>query len=194
MLRSFLITIATLQLSCNPAELKTDDGLQDSHSNVAESRDWITWDTCSQVPGDNPCNFSFKNQHGKDVELYDHYGKVIIVDLSTMWCGICRNIAPVGEQIVLDYGPENVVWLTLLVENSSGMTPDANDLQEWVSTYGLTSDVLAADRSIIDSNGITGYPVSGWPTIVVINREMVVHQGVTGWSEGLLRSWLGEVL
>ncbi len=194
MLRSFLITVAALQIGCGPAEVKSDAGQGDSQALAVDSRDWLTWDTCSQLPGSNPCNFSFVNQNGEPVELYDHYGKVIIIDLSTMWCGVCMRIAPVGEQIVADYGSDNVVWLTLLVEDEAGITPDVNDLQRWVSTYGLTSDVLAADRGIIDSNGITGYPVAGWPTVAVINREMVVHNGVTGWSEQLVRSWVEEVL
>ena len=195
-MKKFIFTLfLTLAISCKPTQVEIPDELEsDSQVSEEDRRDWLTWEECSQLPGEHPCNFELSNQNGDSVELYDHYGKVIIVDLSAMWCGICRVIAPVGEQIVADYGSDNVVWLTLLVEDASGSPPDINDLKEWVSTYGLTSDVLAADRSILDPNGITGYPVSGWPTIVVINREMVVHNGVTGWSESLVRSWVQELL
>ena len=29
-------------------------------------------------------------KHGNEANLYDHYGKVIILDLSVMWCGPCQ--------------------------------------------------------------------------------------------------------
>ena len=49
------------------------------------------------------------DQHGDMVELYDHHGKIIIVDLSSIWCVVCNNIAAKGEEFVADYGAENVV-------------------------------------------------------------------------------------
>ena len=101
-----------------------------------DDRSWLTWDTCSQKPQDHPCNFELVNQDGNKVELYDYYGKVIVVDLSTMWCGVCQAIAPVGESLVNEYGEDNFVWLTILVEDETGLDPEVDDLQRWVSSYG----------------------------------------------------------
>jgi cytochrome oxidase Cu insertion factor (SCO1/SenC/PrrC family) len=40
----------------------------------------VDWDDCSQEMGDHPCDFTLVDQHGEDFNLYDHYGKIIIID------------------------------------------------------------------------------------------------------------------
>ena len=159
-----------------------------------EEHPWADWEDCSQVPGAHPCNFEFMDQNGEMVELYDHYNKVIVVDLSAMWCGVCNNIAAMGDQFVSDYGANNVIWLTVLVDDNSGNPPDLEDLQRWASLYNITGPVLGADRTLIDQTAQTGYPVTSWPTLVVIDREMVIRYGIYGWSETVVRDWVEELL
>ena len=43
-------------------------------------------------------------------------------------------------------------------------------------------------------NGMTGYPISAWPTFVVIDREMVLTNGLNGWSESIVFDWVDEAL
>lgn len=159
-----------------------------------DDRSWVTWDTCSQKPQDHPCNFKLKDQNGNEVELYDYYGKVIIIDLSTMWCGVCQTIAPIGKSLTEEYGEDNFVWLTILVEDESGLNPDPSDLQRWISEYGAAPPVLSGDRSLIDPSAETGYPVSGWPTLAIINKEMILTNGINGWSETYIRTWIENSL
>ena len=187
------IFLALSLLGCGGCAEKLSSGEVDS---VVEEdvREWETWDSCSHIPGDHPCNFSLLNQHGDAVELYDYYGKVVVIDLSAMWCGICQHIAAKGEELTETYGSENFVWLTILVENESGLAPSQNDLQRWADSYQLDGNILGGDRSLVDPSGITGYPVSGWPTVVVIDQEMVISNGVNGWSESLVTSWVEDLL
>lgn len=167
---------------------------EDSQGEVIDDRSWVTWDTCGQKPEDNPCNFTLKDHNGEEVELYDYYGKVIVVDLSTMWCGVCKSIAPVGERLVEEYGEENLVWLTVLVEDETGLEPEPDDLQRWIDMYGGHPPILAGNRSLIDPDAVTGYPVTGWPTLAVIDRNMTLTNGLNGWSEGYIRSWIESSL
>ena len=187
-LRLFFIAALFILAGC-PAEME----VKSTGEPPVDDRSWETWETCSQQIGDHPCNFTLKDHKGEDVELYDFYGKVIILDLSAMWCGVCVNIAPTGEEIINHFGRDNVVWITVLIEDESGNPPDASDLQRWLD-YGAGEPVLGGDRSLLDQSAQTGYPVAGWPTVVVIDREMRLVHGVTGWSEELVKGWVADLL
>lgn len=180
-------------LGCSGCVSSTEN---DSNQSTIDDRAWETWDECSQQVDDNPCNFSLKNQHGELVELYDYYGKVIIVDLSAMWCGPCVSMAQAADPIVAEYGAENLEWLTIIIDDEQGNAPDQDDLIRWAAANNLESHVLAGDRSFIatDPDLKSGYPVSGWPTFVVIDDEMVLRYGVTGWSETMLRQLLDSLI
>ena len=156
----FVLLIFTGCSACQPALEST--GKNDTET-VEDERPWVTWETCGHKPGDNPCNFELENQYGDTVELYDYHDQVVVIDLSTMWCSVCANIAPKGDEFTATYGDENFEWLTLMIENSTGDDPDISDLNTWVTAYGITGHVLAGDRSLIDLNAETGYPVSAWP-------------------------------
>ena len=112
-----------------------------------------------------------------------------------MWCSVCQNIAP-DVQVYQDaYGPHGFLWVTVLVDNASGEPPSIDDIQNWASTYGIeTSPVLAGDRSIIDLSGTSGYPISSWPTMVVIDKEMVIYNGLHGWNGTTITAWIEGLL
>lgn len=187
-----LVSLFSLLLACCVPNLEVETS-SDSDP-LIDNRPWETWDECGYMPGDHLCNFTLLDQNNNEVELYDFYGEVIILDLSAMWCGICVNIAGTSEALIEDLGPERVVWITVLIEDESGLQPDQSDLLRWESQHGGTGHILAGSRSMIASSGNIGYPVSGWPTVIVIDQKMVIHNGVTGWSESLVRSWVTSLL
>jgi len=189
------IAMATLLTACNACTPKVEsEPVSNTDSEIVEKHPWATWEDCSQVPGAHPCNFELMDQNGQTVELYDQYGKIIVVDLSAMWCGVCNNIATMGDQLVADYGADNVVWLTVLIDDSAGNPPDLADLQHWAETYNISGPVLGGDRTLIDQTAQTGYPVTSWPTLVVIDKEMVLRYGIYGWSESVVRGWVEDLL
>ena len=157
-------------------------------------RSWVTWTECSQKPGDHPCNFSLMDQHGDMVELYDQHGKVIVIDLSTIWCGVCNNIAQEGDEWLNDYGADNFIWLTILIDNAVGDPPTLADIQQWATQYNISVPVLVGSRAMVDLNAETGYPCTGWPTLVVIDQDMVLQYGINGWNESTIRSWVESLL
>ena len=190
-MKNLLSVLSLLICACGPAKLETTD--LDTAPTV-DDRSWVTWDECGHNINENPCNFILLDQNGDEVELYDYYGKVIVIDFSTMWCSICVNIASEGDSLVAKYGEENVIWLTVLVEDEYGNPPDQEDLQNWVNMANIKIPVLAGDRSFVDLSANTGYPISGWPTLAVVDQKMVLKHGISGWSAAAIDAWVNGLL
>ena len=186
--------------ACGPTEVEIADdsaGIDMPTDPVpVDPYPWATWETCAHNIGDNPCNFTLMDQHGEEADLYEHYGKVILLDFSVMWCGPCNSIAPYGESWVAAYGEDNFVWVTVLIEDSTGSTVDLSDLQYWATTYSISGPVLAGSRDMIDLTEPLedGYPITAWPTIVIIDRTMRINQGINGFSESAIQTWVESLL
>ena len=176
--------------ACGPAELETEDSsVGVTETEPVDPYPWADWEECGQLLDQNPCNFSLMDQHGEQVELYQHYGKVILLDFSAMWCGPCNVAAPYAETFREDYGEDNFIWITILIQDGAGNDVDQADLQAWAATHGLEDPILAATRDqIYDPDGITGYPLGGWPTMVIVDRQMILRYGIYGWSEQAMRT------
>jgi len=165
--------------------------------NVDTSPSPVTWTECDQWPGSHPCDFTLKDQNQADWNLYDHYGTVILIDFSTMWCTVCKNIASDIEDIQSRYvsAGHNFLWVTVLIEDAQRGDVDPGDVTAWVDEYGITSSiVLAGSRDMIDLSGEDGYPITSWPTLVVIDDEMILTNGLNGWNEGVVLGWVDDAL
>ena len=101
-----------------------------------------------------------------------------------MWCYYC-TVAAADVQAVQDmYADDDFIWVTILIDDAAGNAPDLNDIQEWANTYGIeTSPVLMGNRDIIDTSAEDGYPVSSWPTFVILDRDLVIRFGLRGWNQ-----------
>lgn len=194
MLKFLPLMFALACNACGPAELKTS---VDTAPEVPEDPyPWATWETCAHNIGDNPCNFSLMDQNDEQVELYEHYGKVIILDFSVMWCGPCNSIAPLADQYTELYGEDNFVWLTILIEDQSGGIVEISDLQSWATMHNTAVPILAGSRDLIDVTEPLedGYPITAWPTMVVIDRTMKIHAGMNGFNQSAIESWVSSLL
>lgn len=151
------------------------------------------WETCSESFGDHVCDFKLMDQHGNEVNLYDHYGKVIILDFSVMWCGPCQMAALDADPMVKRLGgSDKVVYITVLIENFSGKEPTMADLQGWATSLGVEiNPVLAGSRDFLNT---TGYHITGWPTFYFIDSDMVLRDVMTGFSASRMESKVRELM
>ena len=134
------------------------------------------WDeTCSYEQGNHACDFTLQDQNGDDWNLYDHYGKTIVLDFSTMWCGYCQYAAKEVRE-VQDVYADDLIYVTVLIENLGGMPPDVDDLNDWATIFGITNaPVLGGSRDMLESAGTDGWYVTSWPTFYFLTDELVIH-------------------
>jgi len=149
---------------------------------------------CSQAIGDHPCNFILKDQDDREVSLYDAYGKIIILDISAMWCGPCRTAASEVEDLQTRYG-DDIVYLTLLVEDANRKTPNVADAKAWADAFGIESaPVLAGSRDFMSLSPQSGWPVTAFPSFFIINKEMIHVREETGFRRGKIEDIILEML
>ena len=192
--------------SANDDDSATDAGpvvvIDDDDSAVdagdTQEEEVFTSEECGGALGDIACNFTFIDQNGDEWSLYDHHGTVMIIDFSTVWCGVCKNLAPTVQMHQDTYTAlgHDFLWVTVLVDGPDwGVAPTHAQSVAWATDYGMTSSpVLAGDRTVVDTTAQNGYPITGWPTFVIIDETMTIRHGIIGWDETLVMQWLDAVL
>ena len=189
-MKTLLKFILALSLTACGASLEKPS----TDSFVEEEEQEVSWENCAQQVGSHPCDFTLRDQHDNDVSLYDFYGSIVVLDLSAMWCAPCQAAAKAAEDVVDSYGHDKVQWVTILIEDSQGNAPDLDDLQAWASAYHGSSPIIAGDRSLIDVSGNSGFPLTSWPTFLIIDKGLNVKWILKGWGEEEIRLLIEDVL
>ena len=99
-----------------------------------------------------------------------------------MWCGPCNSAGAHAQEVQDLYAAEDLIYVTVLVENSHGVPPTADDIHDWATTYGnTTSPVIPGDRGMLVSSG-GSWDLTGWPTFFYMDREMVIRDVDRGYN------------
>jgi hypothetical protein len=129
------------------------------------------------------------DQWGDEVDIHDFagQGKYIMLDVSAIWCGPCNGLASWLSGGRDDYGfnsawPEvkelvedgHVYWLTVLVQDNQGNTPDLADIEAWYDDYPDPHVPVLAD----DGTWINVAPA--YPSMYLFTEEMELYQGPGG--------------
>jgi len=185
-----LFTAAALMLSVGCSACQSDPVLSDdTHTEIEPtSTGFLLLDACSFGLGDNACNFQLRDQDNNLWRLSTHMGDLVLIDLSAMWCGPCQYAATTAQHVQDLYEAQGFHYVTILVDDEQGNPVELSDLSFWATNFGITSaPVLQGSHDMLQSGGPSyGFPVTSWPTFILINRNQEVVWGMKGFNEATL--------
>lgn len=115
--------------------------------------------------------FTARNLKGHRIQLADHKGKVVILNLWATWCGPCRVEMPGMENLYRRYRSQGLEILAVSLDKGS-----PEKVQIFADEYRLSFPVL------LDSDGQVErrYHSRTIPTTFVINKKGMVVAEVDG--------------
>jgi peroxiredoxin len=135
-------------------------------------------------------DFCLTDQHGAKVSLWQFYGDVILLDISTMWCGPCQQIATDVDETWHDYRDKGFTYITMLPEDLEGGEVGADDLNEWAENFEITAPIVADN----DGYGYGVEPGRAWPVVMLINRKMEVIAERIAPNDSAIRAAIADAL
>jgi hypothetical protein len=130
------------------------------------------------------------DQYGDLVSPWQFWGHWVVLDVSTMWCSPCQQLAG-GIQALADaWRPRGVLYLSVFPENVSAQVPTAADLQQWGDTFGITEPLLS------DANGWSRGVVPGnaYPGLLIVDPDLRVHARIPIPEDAAIEAALHDAL
>lgn len=121
----------------------------------------------STAPVIAAADFTVTDIDGSEVKLSDYFGKPIVVNFWTTWCGPCRAELPDFDAACAEYG-EEVVFL--MVNLTDGYRETQDTVKNFLREEGYTFPVYLDTQS----DAAYAYGVNSIPMTVFINADSTV--------------------
>ncbi|MCB9668077.1 MAG: redoxin domain-containing protein [Alphaproteobacteria bacterium] len=114
------------------------------------------------------------DQYGEEVSLWQFHGRVVILDVSTMWCAPCQDLAQ-GTQSTIDaFAQEPFAYITVLQENVESREPTIEDLGLWAENFDIEGPVLGDGAKTTAGAVVQGQ----YPAVLLIGPDLTVVERV----------------
>ena len=171
-----------------------DDDMDDDTDDDDNYIDCADQDNLGYDEGDTMANFTLYDEEGNPQSLYDLCGHVVLLVSSTGWCPSCQyEAAHIVEDIYEPYHEQGLEIFYTLFEDANGNSPSQEYLQSYRDSYGLPFHVYNDQYGALFRYQDT-YPLLYIPFNIVVDREMVVHYEGSGYSVGVIKSFIEALL
>lgn len=142
-----------------------------------------------------------EDQFGDEVSLWQFYGKLIVLDIATMWCGPCQELGQSTESFNAEYAERGVLHLTVLLENEDGVGPTQEELEKWATLPSLdpdspydriTSPILSDPKG--QSGSIRAVRNNQYPVPLLLGRDMRVLERIAPVTKAAIEEAVDEAL
>jgi thiol-disulfide isomerase/thioredoxin len=179
----YLVLVACIPELTTPAENLVGDGYS------PPDNAWPSADSLPEIEGEGYAvgdlvdRQRLPDQNGQTVDLWQFHGYVWVLDVSTIWCQPCQDLARVLQDTADDYKADDFVYLTVLAEDLEGSVPETDDLQYWAESWGILDQPIVSDTT-----GFTGVLTKGqYPLVLIIGRDLRVASKLTVTDDALVR-------
>lgn len=118
--------------------------------------------------GDVIEDFAMPDQFWDTTTLWQFYGNVILLDVSTMWCSPCQDIAAEVQATADDYRDEGFVYVTVLAQDMGSDPPDQDELNQWGDFFSIAEPILSDQEGWYEG----AVPSNTFPGILVVGRDL----------------------
>jgi thiol-disulfide isomerase/thioredoxin len=141
--------------------------------------------------GQTAPDLRLQDQHGDEVSLWQFYGNVVVLDVSTMWCAPCRELAAEVEATQTDYDAEGFVYVTVHQQDIDGAPPNKADLELWASSYGIETAPILADTDLLTAPAIRN---GQFPAVLILDRKLSVRRRANPPTDAAIRAAVESLL
>lgn len=129
-------------------------------------------------------DFTTFDQYGNDVNLYQFYGSVILIDFSAVWCGPCNDAAEHAADLWATYRNDGFVVIHAMTGDNNDNITEVNDLERWSYIYGLDFPVLGGvpPDTIMNNLYAAGLSSGGIPYMLLLDQDMNIVKSYTGYN------------
>ena len=173
--------ISILFLGCYVPELTTPDSAMVDNVWEEPDNDWpITpppanleaegYEVGQVIP-----DMRMMDQHGKEVSMWQFYGKIIFFDISAEWCAPCKLLAKETEETQHDYESQGFIYITMIAEDNNTAPPETDVLVSWAEEAGILTAPVVGPSADLRS---TLHPINTpYPRLMLIDRNMKIING-----------------
>ncbi len=143
-----------------------------------------------QKIGNTIKNFQEKDQYGKDFSLDSYKGKVILLNISAMWCSPCRSEASELMELYNTYKERGFEIVQCIYQDENGERSDQSDIKRWADEFNISYTVIN------DPDGsLTGFfTFSGIPFNLIIGRDFTIQYRLEGFYKEDIINKIEELL
>ncbi|QGK74421.1 TlpA disulfide reductase family protein [Flavobacterium sp. SLB02] len=118
-------------------------------------------------------NFSLKNLEGKQVNLSDYKGKIVILDFWATWCGPCKASFPKMQELVSKYKGRDVEFLFVNTFEKGKEEDTFKKVNTYISDKKYSFNVIFDYKTDVASN----YKIEAIPTKILIDKNGKIITG-----------------
>lgn len=194
--RALFAVFVSLSAGCIPDLHSPDGGGDDTGPWVAPENDWHQatppadlvgegWGEGEVVP-----DFLLPDQHVDNVALWQFYGSLILVDVSTSWCAPCQQLAGGVQAMADEYRDDGFVYITMLDQNLEHTTPTTEDLNKWGDYFGILEPIVSDTTAWTNE----AFPSPSYPILLLVDREMRLIERISQSDDEAVRAGIEAAL